>query len=1008
MPRHQDTAAIPMTDQEQLRIVAPVIVTACPGIQEEAHAVASEILQKHGITGLDPDQVWWHRFNTISASSQKAFLGWEHAPTPSESLTLTQLVIHRYRVTDQDNADLLDGDGGFYTADASANVYNETNEVRMYPSEVLKDLWEMDFSDRYLTKLNNFWRTHFDDFRTLAKCNYLNQAVQARQNLQLEEADFQTVVRAVIDDQAWPITRVTLASENPVPTGTRICVLDVAGHVASDILRIVGHDGRQITYVPGATQAFQVHPTPTDLHWWVLMQMNDDALLAAFLMHFPPAERQAINDGITPLMNQLVSTWGARDHHLINQKNVFIHGDAFTWLSHSVKTTMLTEADLTLVTNGHMRQQLWLGYLTVGLHVFGPLAVLGWPIALAVIGASAAAMGLNIDKAVHGKTAAERKAGVIGAVLDSINIVFNIPLLKEVNVLEEVGASVDAAEATEMASLQITDEPGAVPVSGAPEAPVIAPLRAFKPLEREAGQPLSVPEHWQSNEILESDAVIANSGKFQAIYSLNSNPSNAIMLNDDAYYVRYESDVNGGGTWAIIDPQSPNATSGSIPVNLTAEGKWVITSKTGLKGGGNDLIKPLRKPPQAVSGSQAPTAIRLVSSPYDTPPNRQLRYLALGIRQTHVKVFLTPEGLKSISTYQDLVATRRAVLIANSRKTLFKNDFFASLPARPVQPSITPSTTVTQLLQNVFESAPGLVIGEAQNRIASMRFLIENMQTFAREGVKTLYMHRLLNDFSQVDLNAFARTGEMSEELEAYLTKLQDDPSGIYTPLQVVRLARRNNIRIQAIDCLASYKYESASTGSVSEQAIKNFYSNTIIQANESLNGAGKWVILTGQENTNTFRGLPGISEMNGGIGLRIEEVLPGRETLFEIDHGIEIGHNLAPTQTQMAGGVETLYADLHLQMPTPMVIRTATEIDKLLFREGMFVIDKTILDFTLIHRSRTGQLIHTLIERTVGGGFLIQRPAWVSVHNISYSSLEHLAHALIRMGLTLEGRLPV
>lgn len=1011
MPRHQDISAIPMTDQEQLRMIAPVIVTACPGIQEEAHAVASEILQKHGITGLDPDQVWWHRFNNISASSHKAFLGWEHAPTPSESLTLTQLVIHRYRVTDQDNADLLDGDGGFYTADASAKVYNETNEVRMYPSEVLKDLWKMDFSDRYLTKLNNFWRTHFDDFRTLAKCNYLNKAVQARQNLQLEEADFQTVVRAVIDDQAWPITRVTLASENPVPTGTRICVLDVAGHVASDILCIVGHDGRQITYVPGATQAFQVHPTPTDLHWWVLLQMNDDALLAAFLMHFPPAERQAINDGITPLMNQLVSTWGANDHHLINQKNVFIHDDAFTWLSHSVQATMLTEADLTLVTNGHMRQQLWLGYLTVGLHVFGPLAMLGWPIALTVIGASVAAMGLNIDKATHGKTAAERKAGVIGAVLDSINIVFNIPLLKEVNVMEEVGASVDAAEATEMASLQITDEPGAAPVSRAPEEPVIAPLQAFKPLEREAGQSLPIPEHWQSNEILESNSAIAASGKFQAIYSLNSNPSNAIMLNDAAYYVRYESDVNGGGTWAIVDPQSPNATSGSIPVNLNAEGKWVITSKTGLKGGGNDLIKPLRRPlrgpSQAASGAQAPTAIRMIPSPYDTPPNSQLRYLALGIKQTHVKVVQTPAGLKSISTYQDLVATRRAMLIANSRNTLFKKDFFASLPARPVQPSITPSTTVTQLLQNVFESAPGLVVGEAQNRIASMKFLIENMQTFAREGVKTLYMHRLLNDFSQVDLNAFARTGEMSDELEEYLMKLQDDPSGVFTPLQVVRLARKYKIRIQAIDCLASYKYETVSTGSVSEQAIKNFYSNTIIQANESLNGAGKWVVLTGQENTNTFRGVAGISEMNGGIGLRIEEVLPGREMLLEIDHGIDVGQSLIPTQTQMAGGFETLYADLHLQLPTPMIVRTSTAINKLLFRQGMFIIDKSIVDLTLIHRSRTGQLIHTPIERTEGGGFLINRPAWADVHNVNYSSLEYLTRALTRMGLTLEGRLP-
>src|SRR5690349_15775718 len=99
MSTEQNTpASSNAADQETLRLIAPVVVTACPGLQEEAHAVASEILQKHGITHLDPDQVWWHRFDNVSASSTKAFLGWEHAPKPSESLTLTQLVIHRYRV----------------------------------------------------------------------------------------------------------------------------------------------------------------------------------------------------------------------------------------------------------------------------------------------------------------------------------------------------------------------------------------------------------------------------------------------------------------------------------------------------------------------------------------------------------------------------------------------------------------------------------------------------------------------------------------------------------------------------------------------------------------------------------------------------------------------------------------------------------------------------------------------------------------------------------------------
>jgi hypothetical protein len=50
MPADQSTEALPnAADREQLKTIAPVVVTACPGLKEEAHAVASEILKKHGI-----------------------------------------------------------------------------------------------------------------------------------------------------------------------------------------------------------------------------------------------------------------------------------------------------------------------------------------------------------------------------------------------------------------------------------------------------------------------------------------------------------------------------------------------------------------------------------------------------------------------------------------------------------------------------------------------------------------------------------------------------------------------------------------------------------------------------------------------------------------------------------------------------------------------------------------------------------------------------------------------
>ena len=1013
MSTEQNTpASSNAADQETLRLIAPVVVTACPGLQEEAHAVASEILQKHGITHLDPDQVWWHRFNNVSASSTKAFLGWEHAPKPSDSLTLTQLVIHRYRVTDQDDALELDSNGGFYTADANASIYNETNEVRMYPRQVLADLWEKNLSQRYLDKLNAFWASHFDDYRTLAKCNYLSKAVEARQSGQLEEEDFQTVIRAVIGGASWPITLATLKAQTATPADLRVCALDVAGHVATDILRIVEPNGRQITYVPGAAEPFHVHPTLTDMHWWMLLQMNEEHPRTEFMTHFPLSVRKEVHDNITPLMNQLVGTWGKYDHHLINQKDITISGDVFTWQSRAVQHTMLEEADLTLVSNGQMRKQLWLGYLTVALRVFGPLAVIGWPIALPVIGASIAAMGLNIDKAVNGKTAAERKAGIIGAVLDGINVLFNLPLLKEVSVLDETGAAAEAAEAAEMADLNKTLDPEETVGTQEPQAPGESEEVTLQPgvlpgLPDETAQAFEVPEHWQSNEILESYPM-ATCGKFQGVYTLDSQPPNAILINEQAYFVRFEADANGGGTWAIIDPQNPNAFTGSIPVRLNAQGEWELAPKSGLMGGGKGPSKLVPGPSRPAAPLPPKVNDHAHLTRYDAPNGRSLSFLALGKQETHIKVVNMPGGqIRGVSPYEEFVAGRHAVLVRDANGFQLPKDFFASLPPRPVQPVITPSTTVTELIEKVFDTASGLVVGESQDRIASMRFLIENMPTLARKGVKTIYMHRLINDFNQVDLNNFAETGKMHGMLEMYLKKLPGDPAGQFTPLEVVKTAQQNGIRIQATDCLASYRHTDSNMTAVSRQSIKTYLTHTIMQATQARNGGGKWLALTDQESTNTFRGLAGISETEGGIGLRIEEVQTDQSLHLDIDHGIEVGHEIAGGTGPMRGNTNTLYADISLQMPTPFIQRTPEQVNQLLFRQGMFTIESSEETLTLIHRSRNNQIVRTTIERTMDSGFRINRPAWAGVHQVTYTNLISLSHALNRMGLTLQGRLP-
>lgn len=1008
-----ETRSLPnAADKAALKVMATHVVKACPSLQDAAHEVATDLLVKYDVADLDPDQVYFHRFKTAQSNS-KSFTGWQHfREKPYESLTLTQLVIHRFRATDQDNADLLDLYAGFYTAGPDADDFNETNEVRLHGNEVLKEFWSIDFSNLYRNKLHTFWNDYSNDFRTLAKCNFLSKAVESRDSGQLTDNDFQTAVNAVIGPLTWPVSLKMLQAESSVGQGLQVRALDIAGHVAMNILRIVDPKGRQILYVPGDTEAFHVLETPGDMHWWALQQMNRNAPRQQFLQHFPLADRHQITENITDLMNRLVSTWGHSDHHLINQKNQAVTGDAFNWLRDSTRTAMFEEADLSLTSNGDLRKKLWIGYLSAGLKVFGPMAAVGWPIALPVIGASLANMGLNIDQAVNGKTATERKEGVIAAIFSAIDTLFNLPFLKGVGSIAEVGAQVEAAE-----------------IEG-----VLPPAGEMTSVPHESSQPFDIAQAYQCNEVLEGQTPISESGKFQGIYRLDTDPPYAILMNDMAYYVRYFSDSQGGGFWAIVDPAKPNQLIHSLPVRLNVEGTWERMTRLGLKGGGQclgkectvelelDVREPTpaepeqpaveaetpRTPPVTEPQPSTSTNIGLVKTLYDVeaPHRLELKKWALQLRETHIHLQIGPNGALIAPDRYALHFADKARALLTSANRFYSNLLWANLPPRPAIPVVNASTTIAELIAKVFQTAPGLVIGETLGRITSMRLMIENMAALARQGVRTLYVRRLLNDFTQEDLNAYFKTGIMSEDLEKYLTRLGTDPSGQFNELELVKTARQNGIRVQATDCAATYR-KSVSFTRIEEQMSTNHLTTDIMFIDRSINNVDKWVMLTGVENTNTFRGLAGISELEGGIGLRIEEVDPGRGERIELDPGIDIDRGPFPYLDSLPDDIDPLCADLRVQMEAPPVIRSEQQISRLLYRPGMYLFEHPEDVYTLVHRSHSDMIMRTPIEVLDDGSFRIDRPAWPRVHDIRFSSLQQLSRSLNQMGLSLQSRIP-
>ncbi|MCF4995955.1 toxin [Pseudomonas syringae] len=1013
-----------VADKAALKTIAATVIEYCPGLSDTARDVARDLLKKQGLPDLDPDHVFFHRFKAAQ-SSTKSFTGWEHVrEKPYETLTLTQLVIHRFRATDQDNADLLDLYGGFYSAGPNHDTFNETNEVRLHGNDVLKAFWSLDFSTLYNDRLASFWNTHADDFRTLTKCNFLSSAISALDNGQLTGEDYQQIVDTVIGPFNWPVTLQMLRSSHSVSGNVR--TVDIAGHTATRLLRFVMPSGRQIIYLPGEVTAFQVLETEADMHWWMLQRMNDATQRRTFLSHFSLNDCHQIEQNITDLMNRLVSDWGRTNHRMINQTNTAVSNDAFTWLRDSTRHTMFAEAELSLTSNADLRKKLWIGYLSAGLRVFGPMAAIGWPVALPLICAGIAKMGLNIDQAYNGKTVNERHAGLIAINWGIIETLFNTLALYGTGPISDVGAEVDAAEAAEMAeyseSLSPSEPPASVedPAAIVPDDPEFTPpgIDQRPPFASDIARPPSIPSKYLCNEMLDGLVPETSLGKFRGIYRLQGDYPYAILLDEDPYYVRYFAETEERGYWAIIDPDRPNQFVSSLPVRLNAAGQWERMRPLRLKGGGQCFGKEcapegieldnLQPAPLEAQAPPQGSPVRLLTTSYDAPSalKSSLKTWALDLPEDFAQ--WAPNAGEGAQAEQNMFARHfqrsREALISASR-TFYRNLPWSNLPPRPPIPDISQAMDIGELIDRIFANARGLVVGETLNRITSMRLLIENMPALARH-VKTIYVRRLLNDFAQSELNDYFGTGIMSDDLENYLIGLGTDPAGQFDEFNLVRAAQQNGIRIQALDCAASYK-SPIPHSAIEEQMIANLLTHEIHFMDRTLNNPARWVVLTLPENTNTFRGLAGVSETEGGIGLRIEEVNPGEETGVDIDPGIEVDRGPFANADLMRGTEETLYADLRLRMEAPPVTWNEVKLRKLLYRQAMYIFEKNGEAYTLVHRNRLGQLIRTQVQQLADDHFTIHRQQWPSMNDVPFASLEELAQGLNKMGMSMQSRFP-
>ncbi|MFF7062561.1 dermonecrotic toxin domain-containing protein [Pseudomonas sp. NPDC008258] len=374
---HYARSLASLKDARALMETARAYVAAWPDLYVLAQQRASSYLQAHTGQALDPDKVWWHAFDT--AVSAPTFTGWRHAGPPTQSLTFTQLLVHRFGGGFQEAPDTLALYSGFYTADGNAAEYDQTNEVRLDAQQVLDDFWAMDFAAQVHARTELFWAEEGRTLPLLARAGFIAAIEQGVRESALDEGDRTLLLNWLGLASDHPPTLADLQAISP---GTSMSLREYLRAGGGRLLTLMAGDGRIFLYDPASAKPLQAFARRESLQHWL-------------------GEQQPLGEG------QALSA------------------DLFETLAHWAKADLQAQQQA-LISNADLRKQLWRGYLGAFIQVFGSFATAAWPLSLLLLGAGGARLVLDVDAAWHSRSTDQRRAAIISAVGDALVTVFSI------------------------------------------------------------------------------------------------------------------------------------------------------------------------------------------------------------------------------------------------------------------------------------------------------------------------------------------------------------------------------------------------------------------------------------------------------------------------------------------------------------------------------------------------------------------------------------------------------
>lgn len=248
------------------------------------------------------------------------------------------------------------------------------------------------------------------------------------------------------------------------------------------------------------------------------------------------------------------------------------------------------------------------------------------------------------------------------------------------------------------------------------------------------------------------------------------------------------------------------------------------------------------------------------------------------------------------------------------------NAFFQALPTPPPKaplPALAPDTPHSDILKALFSRDKHLIIGAADNAIASKQLLIEQLPGLVEQGLQRVYIENLPRDLFHRKLKVLnnqlgGNKAHALKQIELHLAQV-DEALGFsedapFTYRKLLLETQRLNIAIDGLDGSASYHMEHVLALGDGPRFIprssklRNFYSYSTIEQNLKNNPGEGWLALVDSSRLGSYEQATGLAGLHNAPALRVEGVQPGQTLGIRPD---------ATTSTQSRG-------DYVLSMPSP------------------------------------------------------------------------------------------